>query len=283
MATPQLSAPSPESPPSSRRWWAQQWLDLINSYRFKKRLERGWRYARQGNVLSIRFRAQKVLATVQGTDPKPYRLSLWLDPLTDEDWDYVIATLSEKAIFSAKLLAGEMPANIEEVFAVNGLRLFPFSLSEVHSRCSCPDKANPCKHISAVYYLLGDRFSEDPFVLFQLRGRTREQVLEALRHKRQGQAQVEAKPELLRSSPSPSLENFWRYEEPLESGLVVIVPSAGETVLDVLDTIPLAGAAQDESGASTAAQTMTYLREVYRDVSQQAMLKAMMQANGEAA
>ncbi|NJM58338.1 MAG: hypothetical protein HC857_14175 [Synechococcales cyanobacterium RU_4_20] len=272
---------SANSQSSSRQWWSQQWLDLINSYRFKKRLERGWRYARQGNVLSIRFRKQRVLSTVQGTEPSPYRLSLWLDPFTDEDWDLVITTLSQKAVFSAKLLAGEMPANIEEVFAANGLRLFPFSLSDVHSRCSCPDKANPCKHISAVYYLLGDRFSEDPFLLFQLRGRSREQVLEAIRHKRQSQAkQLVSTPET--TTPGPNLENFWRYDEPLESSLVVIAPSGGETVLDILDTIPLAGATNDESGKSTAAMTMAYLREVYASVSQQAMLKAMMQANTEA-
>lgn len=272
---------SANSQSSSRQWWSQQWLDLINSYRFKKRLERGWRYARQGNVLSIRFRKQRVLSTVQGTETSPYRLSLWLDPFTDEDWDLVITTLSQKAVFSAKLLAGEMPANIEEVFAANGLRLFPFSLSDVHSRCSCPDKANPCKHISAVYYLLGDRFSEDPFLLFQLRGRSREQVLEAIRHKRQSQAKHSVSvPQA--TTPGPNLENFWRYDEPLESSLVVIAPSGGETVLDILDTIPLAGATNDESGKSTAAMTMTYLREVYASVSQQAMLKAMMQANTEA-
>ncbi len=277
-AEPSSHSQSGNSQSSSRQWWSQQWLDLINSYRFKKRLERGWRYARQGHVLSIRFRKQRVFSAVQGTEPSPYKLSLWLDPFTDEDWELVIATLSQKAVFSAKLLAGEMPANIEEVFAANGLRLFPFSLSDVHSRCSCPDKANPCKHISAVYYLLGDRFSEDPFLLFQLRGRSREEILEAIRHKRQSRTEkpVTVPPV---ATLGKSLGSFWRYDEPLESGLVVIVPSGGETVLDVLETIPLAGAINDESGKSTAAMTMAYLREVYGSVSQQAMLKAMMQAN----
>ncbi|NJN31103.1 MAG: hypothetical protein HC824_12235, partial [Synechococcales cyanobacterium RM1_1_8] len=202
-----------------RQWWTQQWLDLINSYRFKKRLERGWRYAREGNVLSIRFQEQKVLATVQGTEAEPYRLSLWLDPLSDEDWSFVVESLSKKAIFSAKLLAGEMPTNIEEAFAANGLRLFPFNLAEIHSRCSCPDKANPCKHISAVYYLLGDRFSEDPFILFQLRGRTREQLLQGLRRQRR----VGDRPPSPPATHGPGLENFWTaMTEPLESSLVVI-------------------------------------------------------------
>ena len=165
-------------------WWVQQWVDLLNSYRFKKRLERARNYAREGHVLRIEFVGPKVLADVQGTEPDPYHVSLSLTPFSDEEWGYVIESMSQRAIFAAKLLAGEMPANIEAVFTQNGLSLFPFTLSEIRSRCSCPDKANPCKHVGAVYYLLGDRFSEDPFVLFQLRGRTREQILTALRQLR---------------------------------------------------------------------------------------------------
>ncbi len=165
----------------TREWWVQRWLELLDSYRFKKRLERGRNYAREGNVLSIDFTEAQAFAKVQGSDVEPYQVSLALEPFTDEDWDFVIETMSQKAIYSAQLLAGEMPDNIEEVFTANGLSLFPFTLSDVHSRCTCPDKANPCKHIAAVYYQLGTRFSEDPFVIFQLRGRTREQILERLR------------------------------------------------------------------------------------------------------
>ena len=168
----------------SREWWVERWLELLDSYRFKKRLERARVYAREGNVLSIEFKGPKVLARVQGTDPEPYQVSLSMDAFTDEEWSYVIETLSEKALFSAKMLAGEMPQNIEQVFIKNGLNLFPYRLDDIRSRCSCPDKANPCKHIGAIYYLLGDRFSEDPFVLFQLRGRSKEQVIDALRQLR---------------------------------------------------------------------------------------------------
>jgi len=107
-----------------REWWTQQWLDLINTYRFKKRLERGWQYAREGKVLSINFPNQEVIALVQGTDPKPYQVSLGLDTLSDEDWDYVIENMSQRAVFSAKLLAGEMPHNIEDVFAAPAKRYF---------------------------------------------------------------------------------------------------------------------------------------------------------------
>lgn len=268
-------------------WWVQQWVDLLNSYRFKKRLERGRRYAREGNILSLEFRGSKVTAKVQGTAPDPYKLSIWIDPFSDEDWDYVVDTLAEKALFSAQLLAGEMPSDIEAVFTANGLSLFPFTLSDVHSRCSCPDPKNPCKHIAAVYYQLGDFFREDPFVLFQLRGRTKSQLLEALRQRRRQQNQVEsggdsteaevahqahqsAKAVALTNPPSLErsldLQQFWQYEHSLDPSLVVITPTS-ETVLDTLGSLPLP--------AEDAQAVMNYLRTVYQQVGQRAMMSAL--------
>ncbi|MEM9213699.1 MAG: SWIM zinc finger family protein [Cyanobacteria bacterium P01_F01_bin.150] len=169
-----------------QEWWVQRWVDLLNTYRFKKRLERGRIYAREGNILHMEFRKGKVYATVQGTADEPYKLQISIERFSDEDWDYVIGSIAEKAIYSAKLLAGTMPDDIEAVFTANGLSLFPFKLAEVRSRCNCPDPKNPCKHIAAVYYQLGDFFREDPFVLFELRGRSKSQILEAVRQKRSG-------------------------------------------------------------------------------------------------
>ncbi|MBD1840565.1 SWIM zinc finger family protein [Coleofasciculus sp. FACHB-64] len=263
----------------SREWWVQEWIDLLEKSRFKKRLERARNYAMQGNVLGIEFKGPKVLAKVQGTAPEPYQVSLSLDPFTDEQWDYVIETMSQRAIFSAQLLAGEMPPNIQEVFTANGLSIFPFTLSDIHARCSCPDKEIPCKHIGAVYYQLGDRFSEDPFVIFQLRGRPKEQILDTLRKLRRGSEQnseneiTTAETSQLSGEDTSSLpatplkvEEFWQYDEPLDSSLVVIAPT-GDTVLDVLGAIPLA------SGSSQP--VMQYLDTVYQTVSQQAFLAAM--------
>lgn len=293
------SAPTPTTPEEDT-WWVQQWVDLLNSYRFKKRLERGRNYARQGHILSLEFKNSKVHAKVQGTATEPYQLSIWIDRFTDEDWSYVINTLSEKALYSAQLLAGEMPDDIERVFTSNGLSLFPFTLADVNSKCSCPDPKNPCKHIAAVYYQLGDFFREDPFVLFQLRGRTKEQILEALRLQRQqaigatetvepAEATTEktkkktakkktTKEKTARSQketatskatsqqPTIEIEDFWQYNEPLDSSLVVITPSE-QTVLEVIGDMPL---------ASTEAQAVTaHLKTLYQTVAQQAMMTAL--------
>ncbi|MDF5712734.1 MAG: SWIM zinc finger family protein [Rhizonema sp. NSF051] len=272
---------------ASREWWSQSWLDLLDSYRFKKRLERARNYARQGNVLSIDFKGAKVLSRVQGSETEPYKVSLSLDPFSDEQWGYIIETMSQKAIFSAKLLAGEMPQNMEEVFTTNGLSLFPFTLSDVHSKCSCPDKANPCKHIAAVYYQLGDRFSEDPFVLFQLRGRTKEQIISDLRQLRSTRS-LEKLPAISKTTQTPDLQEsisdthslkridaFWQYNQPLESSLVVIVPSSSETVLDVLGAITLSQEEENLANLTTTEVVMKFLNTLYKDVSQKAVIAAM--------
>ncbi len=270
---------------TSREWWSQRWLELLDSYRFKKRLERARNYARQGNILSIKFANAKVLAKVQGSEPEPYSVSLSLDSFSDEEWGFIVETMSQRAIFAAKLLAGEMPQNIEEVFTANGLSLFPFTLPEVHSKCSCPDKANPCKHIGAIYYQLADRFSEDPFVLFQLRGRTKEKIISDLRKLRSAnisdaEAQtLDVQESINNQQKSLSIDDFWQYNQPLESSLVVIAPSTGETVLDVLGSIPLAKEDENTANINSTDIVMKYLNSLYKDASQKAFLAAMNVGN----
>jgi len=268
-----------------REWWAQRWIDVLESFGWVRRLARARIYAREGNVLSIEFKGEKVAALVQGTAPEPYKVTLSLEPFTDEQWNYVIESMSQRAIFSAKLLAGEMPQAIEEVFTGNGLSLFPFTKFDINSRCSCPDPANPCKHIGAVYYLLGDRFGEDPFVLFQLRGRSKEQIIEALRQTRSQGGHEDPSLQNADSFVSPStassyacnLEKFWHYADELEPSLVVIAPPpSSETVLDVLGMIPLKIGDGDAAVAAKAAQNaMQHLKGIYQSVSQQAILTAM--------
>jgi uncharacterized Zn finger protein len=264
----------------NREWWAQRWIDVLESFGWVRRLARARNYAREGNVLKIDFNASKVTALVQGTAPEPYKVSLALDPFDDEQWQYVIESLSERAIFSAKLLAGEMPQNIEEVFTANGLSLFPLTKFDIHSKCSCPDPANPCKHIGAVYYLLGDRFSEDPFVLFQLRGRTKDQIITALRQMRSTQTEelVEL-PQVAAKQPEIDLKTFWHYNEQLEPSLVVITPPpSSQTILDVLGNIPIKPDQTNPTSSQAAQLTLEYLKSIYAQVSQQAVMTAMTAA-----
>ena len=165
-------------------WWSKRWLQTLESFGMGARLTRGRSYARQGQVRSIDIQSGIVKAKVQGSMPKPYSVTIELHPLNDTEWSLVAAKMASQAIFAAKLLAGEMPTNIEEAFSAVRLSLFPTRLNDLHTNCTCPDYANPCKHIAAVYFILAEQFDEDPFLIFKLRGRTKEQLIAILREKR---------------------------------------------------------------------------------------------------
>lgn len=169
-----------------KNWWATQWIKALERLLDPGRLRRGRTYARQGQVLSIQESKGKIAAKVQGSRTTPYKVSIALTPLNDAQWEKVIDAMAGQAIFAAQLLAGEMPQEIEQAFETAGVSLFPRKAGELITDCSCPDWSNPCKHVAAVHFILGERFDEDPFMIFRLRGRTQEQILEALRARRGG-------------------------------------------------------------------------------------------------
>jgi hypothetical protein len=73
-----------------------------------------------------------------------------------------------------------MPREIDEAFSQGGAHLFPASEEDLWTSCTCPDWANPCKHVAAAHYVLADLIDRDPFVLFDMRGRSKDEVLGAL-------------------------------------------------------------------------------------------------------
>lgn len=167
-----------------KSWWADKWISALTRLMDSGRLSRGRSYARRGQVLEITIKAGRITARVQGSRRSPYKVSIELEPLSDVQWDKVLDLLAKQAIFAAQLLNEEMPNDIEEVFKKARVPLFPQSSGDLVTSCSCPDWANPCKHIAAVYYLLGERFDQDPFLLFELRGRSKAEVIAALRERR---------------------------------------------------------------------------------------------------
>jgi uncharacterized Zn finger protein len=158
-------------------WWAKRWIEVLEGFHLGSRLSRGRSYARSGQVVSIDIEAGEVTARVQGSRPKPYDVSIRIKPLSGREWKKVIETLSRQPLFTAKLLAGQMPEDIEKVFQETKVPLFPENLKAVQTDCSCPDWSNPCKHIAAVYYLLGEEFDRDPFLIFKLRGMDRDTLI----------------------------------------------------------------------------------------------------------
>lgn len=154
--------------------------------------------------------------------------------LTDAQWDKVIDALAEQAIFSAQLLAGEMPQEVEQAFESAKVSLFPSQRNDLKTNCSCPDYSNPCKHIAAAHYILGERFDEDPFLIFRLRGRTQEQVMQELRKRRAGSDETieeEAEEAEVVIPLEEQIANFWDVRVPLDGFSVSIRPPAIEMPL----------------------------------------------------
>jgi uncharacterized Zn finger protein len=158
-------------------WWAKRWIEVLEGFHIGARLGRGRSYARRGQVLSIDIEKGKVSAKVQGSRARPYHVTMKVKVLEMKEWKKLAEALSSRAIFAAKLLAGEMPERIEEAFHESGLSLFPDKRTDLTTDCSCPDWSNPCKHIAAVFYLLGEEFDRDPFLIFKLRGMEREELI----------------------------------------------------------------------------------------------------------
>ena len=226
-----------------KSWWAQRWIAALQRIMDSGRLGRGRSYARQGQVMDIQEQNGEITAKVQGTRPTPYKVRIHVKPLKDADWERVLDVLADQAIFTAQLLAGEMPADIEEAFAAADISLFPSSARELETDCSCPDWANPCKHIAAVYFLLGEAFDDDPFMLFRLRGRTQEQVLAGLRARRGAVEEEEAGPDptalpVEETAPAPLPEDpaiFWRMGQSLDD--FQVQPKAPKVPLSLLQRL----------------------------------------------
>jgi uncharacterized Zn finger protein len=211
-------------------WWSKRFLAVLESFALGSRLTRGKHYARAGQVVTLRIAPGEVRATVQGSRPKPYTVQIGLHTFGDEVWAAVEERLAARALFSARLLAGELPGEIEEVFAEAGAPLFPGALRELAMSCSCPDSAVPCKHLAATFYLLAEAFDDDPFQVLLWRGRPREVLLARLRTLRDGDARpaherddagpapfgaAAALRDLPEPDPAERLDRFWLSPVPL--------------------------------------------------------------------
>jgi len=162
-------------------WWADRWIGALEAMGLGPRLGRGRSYARSGQVLGYEIRSGTVTAEVQGSRKKPYRVTLELAPFRRKEWDAAVGAMARRAEFAARLLTGEMPETIDQAFQSAGISLFPRKARDLKVACSCPDWADVCKHVAAVYYIIGEAFNSDPFMLFALRGRGKDSVLEAIR------------------------------------------------------------------------------------------------------
>lgn len=194
-------------------WWSKRWNKSLSRFTISSRLQRGKTYAREGYVRNIDISKGEIQAEVQGSMSSPYKVSIIVNKFPMDIWNKVIKIMARKAIFSAKLLNGEIPENIEAVFEYAGVSLFPKNDMDLITSCSCLDFANPCKHIAAVYYMIGLEFDKDPFMIFKLRGMDKDKILKALRRARSGGKKKKEKVKNHKETVK-SLEDFQReFEE----------------------------------------------------------------------
>ncbi|WP_426571170.1 SWIM zinc finger family protein [Aquihabitans sp. McL0605] len=174
-------------------WWGRAWVDALEG-RAKldpNRLARGRTYARQDRVARVEVGPGKITALVRGNRALPYKVTIDVPTYGDDDWVRLAAVIAKRSGIAAALLDGELdPAVIDDAEAA-GVRLLP-GPGDLKPRCSCPDWADPCKHAAAVCYLVADALDADPFVLFTLRGGTKEGLMGLVRAQRAWDAQQAA-------------------------------------------------------------------------------------------
>jgi uncharacterized Zn finger protein len=223
-------ATSKQRGPMASTWWSQRFVQVLESYGLGARMQRGRRYARQGQVLGIEVRSAVIVAQVQGLRPRPYLVTVSLPEPSERQWTAIEGAMASKVGFLARLLDGEVPAELEDVFRAVGVDLFPASWRQVRSECSCPDWENPCKHIAAVLYLFADQLDADPWLVLAWRGRTRQQLMERLRGKAPSGSGAEVAPWWpFAPGPLPEL--------PARSKALSITPSAPARADEVLDAL----------------------------------------------
>jgi uncharacterized Zn finger protein len=180
-----MAETAPSGPEFGRTWWGRAWLEALEQRARldPDRLPRGRDYARSGAVGELTLAPGEARARVQGRKTQPYEVRIRVRRFTDDEWDRVLEAISARLGHAAALLDGELPPEIARDAAAAGLDLLPGG-GELGPRCSCPDDADPCKHSAAACYLITDALDTDPFALFLLRGRTRDQVLAGIRARR---------------------------------------------------------------------------------------------------
>jgi len=247
-------------------WWAKRFLEVLNNLGWSNRLARGRNYARKGQVIDYKIDYGVITSKVQGTQRKPYTIRIEVATLSDSQWAKVIKTMAQQARFSAKLLAGEMPHDIEQVFNEINISLFPTKQKDFNAECSCPDWANPCKHIAAVYYIVGEAFDRDPFLIFHLRGLKKDDLLKAL-NKERGSVQREIEEiEEEKETPEPIACDpivFWKVNKEIDYHFELNPPCLNAAILHRL------GVPQFWMG--TEKDFYNIMEKIYKDISNSAI------------
>ncbi len=201
----------------SRTWWGQEFIQALEHISDDGRLSRGRAYVNNGKMTFFEIKDGIVAATVRGSinayfgvykEPL-YITTIEFQPISAAKWAAAIALIASRASLISRLLLNEIPSNIEDSFTTLGLHLLPHGEEDFNTQCSCPDYGNPCKHIAGVYYRVAAELDRDPFLLFELRGLSREDLHKELAKSPLGQA-LSAELQLSQGSLKPAESYYTR-------------------------------------------------------------------------
>jgi len=227
----------------TRTWWGQKFISALESFTDSGRLQRGRSYSGENRILSFGINDGIARATIRGNinpyfgvhkEPK-YQTEVKITAIAIKDWTKIIENMSSKASIVARLLLNEVPENIEDSFVAVGKRLLPHSREDFQMECSCPDYANPCKHVAGLCYRLAGELDQDPFLLFELRGLSKEALQAELAKSPLGKALASelgdrseeiapvtsyfAKPQITPAQQVPTLKQFWQGQKRLPQAI----------------------------------------------------------------
>ncbi|MBD2754809.1 DEAD/DEAH box helicase [Spirosoma validum] len=153
-----------------KTWWGQQWLNALANIDMANRLPRGRTYANQGAVMGLSIANNQISASVKGTAPRPYKVRLSVPLFTEQEKEWLLNEIRENPATLAQLLNRQLPPELIDFAKRRSIKLFPESFEDLSMGCSCPDQAEPCKHLAAVVYVIANEIDRNPFLVFQLKG-----------------------------------------------------------------------------------------------------------------
>lgn len=172
----------------SKTWWGEEFLNALESCMDAGRLSRGRSYAAPRRRTEFSIRQGKIEATMVGNinphfgvyKTPYYAVKIDFEKVGAAHWKAILGRLGSNADWVTHLILGEVPPTIEKAFAGSSVKLLPRTGREIRSSCSCPDWANPCKHVAGVYFHVAALLDRDPLLLFELRGIDRLQLRQAV-------------------------------------------------------------------------------------------------------
>jgi uncharacterized Zn finger protein len=242
--------------PDTTAWAGQRWMRLVENSAEPEQLAEGLTYAKLGQTRALDPAPGIITAKVQGRMPQAYVTTIRLPTFAAEQWEAAVDAMCSQARYSASLLAGDLPADIEDVFAPLGLRLLPVDPSELAVSCTCEVGKPFCKHVCCAMALIADRFGSDRLLIFRLRGLPGDELIERIAQRRAAAGAAHAPdaavpiyapqiPGVTDIAPTPldaSLDKFWDAGPELDTlELPIEPPVVSHPMLRRLGSTPFEG------------------------------------------